>query len=71
MAWEYNQFKKLEFNWTPTIQVRVNGKIEKSYQYLDDAYFKIEDRQQQLVKKQEFIDQFYTFMDAYYSEVLQ
>lgn len=66
-----NIYKKLEFNWTPTIQVRVNGKVEKSYQYLDDAYFEIEDRQQQLEKKQEFIDQFYIFMDEYYSEVLK
>ena len=65
-----NIYKKLEFDWTPTIQVRVNGKIEKSYQYLNDAYFDIEDRQQQLLKKQEFIDEFYRFMDEYYLEVL-
>ena len=66
-----NIYKKLEFDWTPTIQVWANGKKEKSYQYLDDAYFEIEDRQQQLVKKQEFIDNFYIFMDEYYAEVLK
>lgn len=66
-----NIYKELEFDWTPTIQVRVNGKITKSYQYLNDAYFDIEDRQEQLLAKQEFIDNFYTFMDEYYLEVLK
>ena len=66
-----NIYKELEFDWTPTIQVWENGKIKKSYQYLDDAYFELEDRQQQLVKKQEFIDEFYIFMDEYYMEELK
>lgn len=63
-----NIYQRLDFDWTPTIQVISNGQIVKSYQYLDEDYFEIKDRQEQLEKKQEFLDEFETFMNDYFEE---
>ncbi|MEG0275905.1 MAG: thioredoxin family protein [Coprobacillus sp.] len=63
-----NLYKELKFEWTPTVQVISNGKIIKSYQYLDEDYFNIKDRNEQKEKKQQFIDEYYQFMDSYFSE---
>ncbi|MEG0593367.1 MAG: thioredoxin family protein, partial [Coprobacillus sp.] len=63
-----NLYKELHFDWTPTIQVISNGKIIKSYQYLDEEYFEIKDRNEQKEKKQKFITEYYQFMDQYFAE---
>lgn len=61
-------YKNLDFDWTPTLHVISNGKIKSRYQYLDEDYFKIEDRQKQKEKKQEFLDEFEVFMNNYFKE---
>lgn len=63
-----NLYKELHFEWTPTVQVISNGKFVKSYQYLNEDYFEIKDRNEQKEKKQEFITEFYQFMDQYFAE---
>lgn len=63
-----NLYQRLEFDWTPTIHVVRNGDMVKTYQYLDEAYFEIEDREKQLERKQEFLDEFEQFMDDYFEE---
>ena len=40
----------------------------KSYQYLDEDYFDIKDRQKQLEEKQAFLDEFEIFMNTYFEE---
>lgn len=63
-----NLYQRLDFDWTPTIQIFTNGQIVKSYQYLDEDYFEIQDRQEQLKKKQMFLDEFEVFMNDYFEE---
>ena len=47
-----------------------NGKFIKTYQYLDEDYIEIKDREKQKAKRQEFLDQFQVFMDDYFKEDL-
>lgn len=63
-----NLQKTLDFDWTPTIEVIENGKIKKSYQYLDEDYFNIQDREKQKQRRQEFLDEFESFMNDYFKE---
>lgn len=63
-----NLYQELDFDWTPTIHVVSNGRFIKTYQYLDEDYFKIKDREKQLQRKQEFLDEFQSFMDDYFKE---
>ena len=63
-----NIYQRLDFDWTPTIEVIRNGKIDETYQYLDEDYFDIQDREQQLKRKQEFLDEFEVFMNDYFEE---
>ncbi len=63
-----NLYERLDFDWTPTIQKITNGKIVESYQYLDEDYFDIKDRQKQLEEKQAFLDEFEIFMNTYFEE---
>lgn len=63
-----NLYQRLEFDWTPTIQKITNGQVVQTYQYLDEDYFEIKDRQKQLETKQYFLDAFETFMDDYFEE---
>jgi len=62
-------YETLRLEWTPTIQVISNGNIIKTYQYLDEDYYEIKDRQKQIERRQEFINEFQTFMDEYFKEV--
>ena len=55
---------------TPTIHIISNGKFIKTYQYLDEDYIEIKDREKQKAKRQEFLDQFQVFMDDYFKEDL-
>ena len=61
-------YETFEIEWTPTIEWIQNGKIYKKYQYLDEDYIKIKDREQQKLKREEFIEEFEQFMDEYYKE---
>lgn len=61
-------YETFEIEWTPTIEWIRNGKIYKKYQYLDEDYIKIKDREEQKLKRQEFLDQFEEFMEEYYKE---
>ncbi len=63
-----NLYKELHFDWTPSIHIIENGKFLKTYQFLDEDYFEIKDREKQKEKKQEFIHEFYKFMDEYFKE---
>ena len=63
-----NLYQELHFDWTPTIHEVSHGDFIHTYQYLDEDYFKIEDRHQQKQRRQEFLDEFKEFMDAYYKE---
>lgn len=63
-----NLYKELHFDWTPTIHVISNGHFVKTYQYLDEDYFEIQDRKKQKERRQEFIDEFQQFMDNYFEE---
>ena len=65
----YDQlYKELHFDWTPTIHVISNGQFIDTYQYLDEDYFEIKDRNEQKAKRQEFLDEFQEFMDCYFKE---
>lgn len=64
-----NLYEELHFNWTPTIHEISSGRFVKTYQYLDEDYFKIEDRLQQKQRRQEFLDEFEEFMNEYFKEV--
>lgn len=65
-----NLYKELHFDWTPIIHIISNGKFIKTYQYLDEDYIEIKDREKQKAKRQEFLDQFQVFMDDYFKEDL-
>ena len=63
-----NLYHELHFDWTPTIHIISQGKFVKTYQYLDEEYFYISDREKQKKRRQEFLDEFVVFMDAYFKE---
>lgn len=62
-------YEEFDVDWTPTLEIIRNGKIEKKYQYLDEDFIKIKDREEQKRKKQDFINEFNQFMDSYFEEV--
>lgn len=62
-----NLGKKFQFDWTPTIDTIVNGKVGKQYQYLDEDYYETKDRAKQIAKQKEFVSQFKDFMKNYYN----
>lgn len=63
-----NLYEELQFDWTPTIHIISNGKFIKTYQYLDEDYIDIKDREKQIARRQEFLEEFKVFMDAYFKE---
>lgn len=63
-----NIYKELHFNWTPTIHIISNGKFVKTYQYLDEDYIQIKDREKREKRRQEFLDEFQEFMNSYFKE---
>lgn len=63
-----NIYKELHFDWTPTIHVISNGRFIKTYQYLDEDYLEIKDREKQIQKREEFLKEFETFMNEYFKE---
>ena len=63
-----NLYKTFDFNWTPTLEVISKGSVQRKYQYLDEDYYAIKDRSQQIKKKKEFIKEFKVFMNHYFKE---
>lgn len=63
----YDTFK---IEWTPTIEWIRNGKIYKKYQFLDEDYIDIKDREKQKERRNEFLKEFEEFMDNYYKEAM-
>jgi predicted bacteriocin transport accessory protein len=63
-----NLYEELHFSWTPTIHIISNGKFIKTYQYLDEDYYEIKDRNKQIERRNEFIKEFEEFMDSYFKE---
>ena len=63
-----NLYKTFDFNWTPTLEVISKGSVQSKYQYLDEDYYAIKDRSQQIKKKNEFIKEFKVFMNHYFKE---
>lgn len=63
-----NLTHELHFEWTPTIHVISNGRFIDTYQYLDEDYYKIKDKDKQKQRKQDFIDEFEVFMNKYFKE---
>lgn len=63
-----NIYKELHFNWTPTIHIISNGKFVKTYQYLDEDYIQIKDKEKREKRRQEFLDEFQEFMNSYFKE---
>lgn len=63
-----NLYEELHFEWTPTIHVISNGKFIKTYQYLDEDYLNIQDREKQIQRRKEFLEEFQVFMDDYFKE---
>lgn len=63
-----NLYKTFDFNWTPTLEVISKGSVQSKYQYLDEDYYAIKDRSQQIKKKKEFIQEFKVFMNHYFKE---
>lgn len=61
----YNLF---EIEWTPTIEWIRNGNIYKKYQFLDEDYIKIKDRELQKQRREEFLNEFKDFMKKYEEE---
>lgn len=67
-AFYKNLYKTFDFDWTPTLEVISRGKVKKKYQYLDEDYYQIKDRSQQIKKRDEFIKEFKIFMNDYFKE---
>ncbi len=63
-----NLSKTFKFNWTPTLEMVTKGKIGKQYQYLDEDYYTIKDREQQIKRRKEFEQEFVEYMDDYFKE---
>ena len=65
----YNQFfKQFKFEDVPVLEIIKNGKIKTTYQYLDESYFEIEDRQTQIEEREKYNQRFIEFMNDYFGE---
>lgn len=65
----YNHLnERFKLKWIPTVHKITNGQIVKTYEYLNEDYYKIKEKDKQIRKKKEFIDKFYKFMDEVYKE---
>lgn len=58
--------EELSFQWTPTLHIISNGNIIDSYQYLDENYYQLKDKEKQAQTKQKFIKEFQEFMNNYF-----
>jgi hypothetical protein len=63
-----NLYEELHVSWTPMIHVISHGRFVKTYQYLDEDYIKIKDRDEQIQRREAFLKEFEEFMNAYFKE---
>lgn len=60
-----NIYEYFQIEWTPIIEWIRNGKIYKKYQFLDENYINIENREEQKEKRKEYLQEFEDFMKKY------
>lgn len=58
--------KTFSIKWTPSIEIISKGHIKKTYQYLNEDYYLIKDRDKQIQKRKEFEKSFENFMNDYF-----
>ena len=64
----YNQMrKKLDFSWTPTLKLVINGKFVDQYTFLDEDYYSLPSKKQK-EKKQNYIDKLSSWLDQIYQD---
>ena len=64
----YNQMrKKLDFSWTPTLKLVVNGKFVDQYTFLDEDYYSLPSKKQK-EKKRDYIDKLSSWLDQIYQD---
>ena len=64
----YNQMrKKLDFSWTPTLKLVINGKFVDQYTFLDEDYYSLPSKKQK-EKKQDYIDKLSSWLDQIYQD---
>lgn len=56
--------EELDFQWTPTLKHVKAGKLLDSYTYLSEEYYEIKDESKKEKVKQEFIDDFISWMNT-------
>ena len=64
----YNQMrKKLDFSWTPTLKLVINGKFVDQYTFLDEDYYSLPSKKQK-EKKQDYIDKLSSWLNQIYQD---
>ena len=64
----YNQMrKKLDFSWTPTLKLVINGKFVDQYTFLDEDYYSLPSKKQK-EKKRDYIDKLSSWLDQIYQD---
>ncbi|WP_294578599.1 thioredoxin family protein [uncultured Thomasclavelia sp.] len=66
IAFYDNMREELDFDWTPTLKLVNNGETIDEYTYLSSEYYEIEDEEKRAQAKQEYIDEFETWMSNIY-----
>ena len=59
--------KKLDFSWTPTLKLVINGKFVDQYTFLDVDYYSLPSKKQK-EKKQDYIDKLSSWLDQIYQD---
>ena len=59
--------KKLDFSWTPTLKLSIDGKFVGQYTFLDEEYYTLS-KDKQKEKKQDYIDELSTWLNQIYQD---
>ena len=59
--------KKLDFSWTPTLKLSIDGKFVDQYTFLDEEYYTLS-KDKQKEKKQDYIDELSTLLNQIYQD---
>ena len=59
--------KKLDFSWTPTLKLSIDGKFVDQYTFLDEDYYSLPSKKQK-EKKQDYIDELSTWLNQIYQD---
>ena len=59
--------KKLDFSWTPTLKLSIDGKFVDQYTFLDEEYYTLS-KDKQKEKKQDYIDELSTWLNQIYQD---